>query len=84
MLYKLLAVARYRRAGNSYAVAAFFVNFGQLLAHNFNRVALVGSVVRIEYLVIFIKQAQLCGGGAAVYTEVCFAAVFFNIRVFNR
>ena len=45
MLYKLLAVARYRRACNSYTVAAFFINLGQLLAHNFNGVALVGSVV---------------------------------------
>ena len=41
MLYKLLAVARHRRACNSYAVAAPFINFGQLLAHNFNGVTLV-------------------------------------------
>ena len=79
VLNQCFAVAGDRRGNNMYAVAAEFVQLGELLADNVRRIALVGLVVVEQNLVVLADEHQFRGRRAAVDAEVGIALVHGDV-----
>ena len=79
LLYQLLAVAGDGAAADNDAVAEGLVYLQKLTAYYRNGFALVGAVVCINYLAVGCDDHELCGGRAAVDTDVYVAAVIAGV-----